>query len=250
MQRVLDLDLDVFVRPLKSFCKETDERAPSEIHSPMPRTEIENYLHSALKLSPRSPIPGLVTDLHKDVYWSWRDLIQTGHLQVPFEVVHVDGHADLGMGDATHVSIQEEWIHTENKFTDPPVGGYTGLGSGNYLTFAISNSWISRLDYVCHEEEPDDLPASIFKDWDTSTSQIELRYLEKGAFDDVHDSSGYSRINYERSIVIPFSRTPLPEYTAPLPFDFAFVARSPSYTPVELDFANDLVLECLSALPS
>lgn len=249
MQRILDLDLDVFVRPLKSYCKETNERASSKHYRAMPAEEIVSSLDTRLRLSASNRIPGVITDLHKDVYFYWRDLIRLGHLKPPFEVVHVDGHADLGMGDASYTFIQEEWIHATDKLVEPPTGGLTGLGSGNYLAFALANGWISSLIYVCHEDEPEDLPDPVFKNWDAATEQIELRYLTKGCFSGIYDPNGWSRIPYDRSIVVPFSRTPLPNYVASSPFDFVFVARSPAYTPIELDFVEQLVEQRLIALP-
>lgn len=103
-------------------------------------------------------------------------------LKPPFEVVHVDGHADLGMGDSSYVYLQEEWIYESDKMKIPDQGGWHGLGSGNYLAFAIVNGWISSVTYVSHEDEPDDVNRMLFKDWNVGSGFIQMKKVHRGDF--------------------------------------------------------------------
>lgn len=241
MARILDLDLDIFVRPLKTFCKETASRAESAYYKAMPRTEILDALDTKLCLAEQAPIKGALVETHKEVYFLWRDLIQSGQLTTPFDVVHVDGHADLGMGDSSYVYIQEEWILENDKFKDPKLGGWSGLGSGNYLAFAIANGWVSSLTYVSHEDEPDDLNRMFFKDWNAASGFVEIKQVVKGDFYEASISMRDEKIRYKPVVTIPFRRVSLSQYSTNLAFDYAFVAKSPAYTPVELDFVNTLI---------
>ena len=51
------------------------------------------------------PVPGrLVTD-HFEAFLFWQELVRCGALDIPFDVVHVDAHADLGSGDAGYVYL-------------------------------------------------------------------------------------------------------------------------------------------------
>ena len=214
----------------------------------MPESEIIYALDQRLALSATSPTPGTLTDLHKSVYYQWRDLISTGELKPPFEVIHVDGHADLGMGDSSFIYLQEEWIYEADKMKAPKEGGWSGLGCGNFLAFAIVNGWVSSLTYVCHEEAPDDVNRMFFKDWNKESGFIQTKRVQKGDFEKASYSLSEDSIRYEPDLTIPFRRLPLGEYMAETAFDFAFVVRSPSYTPVELDFVNDIIEKRIQSL--
>jgi hypothetical protein len=241
--KILDLDLDIFVRPLKGFCQETTERAESTRYKPMPQSEIIQALNERMRLNANSPIKGSLVETHKEIYFIWRDMIKRGELQTPFDLVHIDGHADLGMGDSSYIYIQEEWILEDDKFKDPKIGGWTGLGSGNYLAFAIANGWISSLTYVSHEDNPDDVNHMFFKDWKVESGIIEIKKVEKGDFHTACMRMRNDEIRYDVILSIPFSRVPLAEYHANERFDYAFAAKSPAYTPIELDFVNSMIEE-------
>ena len=127
MQKVLDLDLDIFVNPLVEFCKESEDRADSGQFSLAPFEFIMDSLDRRLKLSDDEEAPGDCLVYHSEVYYRWRSLVQSGRLKVPFEVVHVDGHADLGMGDASYVYLFEEWIYEANKMKNPKTPGIDSI---------------------------------------------------------------------------------------------------------------------------
>ena len=51
---------------------------------------------------------------HNEALWFWKELIANKKLSTPFEVVHIDSHADLGLGYSS-------WVHILNKVLSYPV---------------------------------------------------------------------------------------------------------------------------------
>lgn len=96
MQRVLDIDLDFFVTPVVHW-PQWDGRASAE-HGCWPVEEALAFLTDRCLLA--GPLPGFVTERHDELFWLWREAISDGLLVPPFDVTHLDAHADLGLGDA------------------------------------------------------------------------------------------------------------------------------------------------------
>jgi hypothetical protein len=55
-----------------------------------------------------APRPGFVVERHNELFYLWGDAIKAGQMASPFEVVHVDAHADLGLGDASYAYVMGE----------------------------------------------------------------------------------------------------------------------------------------------
>ncbi len=71
-------------------------------------------------------------------------------MTTPFDVVHVDAHADLGLGfgDLGWFHLAADLLHRtreERAVENPP-----GLTEGNYLLYAVACGWIESLTYVAH----------------------------------------------------------------------------------------------------
>jgi len=47
---------------------------------------------------------------HDEAFFTWRPWLEDGSLVAPFAVVHVDAHADMGLGDAGYVSLMSELL--------------------------------------------------------------------------------------------------------------------------------------------
>ena len=104
--RVLDLDLDFFLDmitypadPGERRPSGPDDRPHSEGDIPWTEKEVIRFLENRCGLSDQEPVNGRLVTHHHEAFYYWRELIQKGELTTPFEVVHVDAHADLGMGD-------------------------------------------------------------------------------------------------------------------------------------------------------
>ena len=60
--------------------------------------EVRDFLENNLGLSKGNKIRGRVVAGHNESLFFWRELIEKGELTTPFDVIHVDSHADLGLG--------------------------------------------------------------------------------------------------------------------------------------------------------
>ena len=118
---------------------------------------------------------------HNEVLYYWGKLIQEYRLSVPFEVVHIDSYADLGLGYPSWVFIldsllsapAEERMKIENygemfeKYYEPSIG--------DYLLFALAFKWIRKLVYVCNlTDMGNDYVWMILKDGIEPNDKIQL----------------------------------------------------------------------------
>jgi hypothetical protein len=204
---------------------------------------------------------------HQDAFFTWRRWLGCGALVQPFEVVHIDAHADLGLGEGGWVYLLSELLALPlEKRTDPRVGA-GALNSANYLAFAIANRWIRKLTYVfpyrkprkrrqvlmniyegdkfvrtipaypaMNEEQgprPGDLMPLVFRNSDTRTNVIELRCftppdVKTLAYAKVPPTPVY----VEPAVPFEYIRSDQFRFTG---FTHMTVAQSPQYTPASAD---------------
>ena len=99
--RVLDLDMDYFMKYVATFIGESEtDRLPEDDYGDYVWTEreVRDFLENNLGLSKGNKIRGRVVAGHNESLFFWRELIEKGELTTPFDVIHVDSHADLGLG--------------------------------------------------------------------------------------------------------------------------------------------------------
>jgi hypothetical protein len=107
VMRVLDLELDLFLddvayhRPSSREC----ERLPDGEYTPWAAAAVRTVLEDHYGLDRARPIPGRLVTHHFEAFLFWQELVRCGALDIPFDVVHVDAHADLGSGDAGYVYL-------------------------------------------------------------------------------------------------------------------------------------------------
>jgi hypothetical protein len=94
VQRILDLDLDFFVRGVAHWRAQDAARLDAEEYPPWTVRESVDFLRSRCGLT--GPLPGAVVENHGELFFRWRDAIDAGKLAPPFHVTHVDGHAFRG----------------------------------------------------------------------------------------------------------------------------------------------------------
>jgi hypothetical protein len=189
MDVVLDLDLDFFVSPVASYPDGGGRLTESDFKSATVG-ETSRFLENSCHLSESALIPGRQVVEHEDSFRTWRQWIADDRLRAPFEVVHVDAHADLGMGCPGWTYLASELLALKVTERSNPHHGEDALNSCNYLLFAIANGWVGRLTYVYPKARgenpangsPDDLWGEIFRDQDPTSGKIELkRYSRKDA---------------------------------------------------------------------
>jgi hypothetical protein len=248
MQRVLDLDLDAFVYGSENWRSPDAPRLDVAEHPPWDLAKAAAFLEAQCLLT--GPIPGFAVEQHGELFFRWRDAIDSGLLVPPFHVTHVDAHADLGLGDSGYVYLLTELLHKPVHDRREPETGDTGLGDGNYLAFAIANQWIADLAYVLGgrwddgDEEmdyvwrPGDLLPHLFEDFDPDTRIISLPVLEPR---NLRESGPYTdRLRpLSRERPVPFSWEIYRDFQAAQPYDLICLARSPAYTPEAADGLYD-----------
>ena len=106
--KVLDLDMDYFMRSVATFINELEpERLSEDDYGDCIWTEreVRDFLEGNLGLSKNNKIRGRVVVGHNESLFFWRELIEKGELSTPFDVIHVDSHADLGLGYSSWTHI-------------------------------------------------------------------------------------------------------------------------------------------------
>lgn len=272
MDVVLDIDLDFFVWPA-AYSPPWAARMPSDaVQWLASESDVRRFLESQCGLShERRPLARCVRK-HDDAFDTWKDWLAGGTLTAPFQVVHVDAHADLGLGDAGYIYLLTELLALPVAERSNPLRGPDGMGEGNYLAFALANRWISELVYVTPAEpphlaaereasmrewsrmmgwndavaqvmlaeDPDKCPAQDlmgvhFHRCDPRTGRLELkRYATR---DDVVEAAGHR--DCERRVMahepqVPFSVVSAPAFRVE-GFTHLLVAHSPRYTPEAAD---------------
>jgi hypothetical protein len=265
--KILDLDMDYF---MYKYASNISESCTSRLNNSdygkhvWSETEVRRFLENNLGLSTKRKIKGKVVAAHNEVLLQWSELIEKKELAIPFEVIHVDSHADLGLGFSSWKYIVEELIQYE--VSDRPAkcgyfnccGDYTREGIGDYLLFAIAYQWISKLTYCANPNgDKNDYVYFTLKDfhenliWDEPVENtIQLLYNPYHEIPKFNDSD-YLKTQYlnssRREPEVPMLIIPtLDGVKYKGDFDFIFLAQSPNYTPSNADFIIDIFKEYLN----
>lgn len=186
LRRVLDIDLDAFVYGSEDGRARDDPRLDEEVHPPWDVGKVLAFVRRNCGLS--RPLPGFAVEHHGELFFRWRDAIETGLLAPPVHVTHVDAHADLGTGDGGLEYLLTELLHEPPCRRHSPRTGDDGLGDGNYLAYAIANRWIDDVTYVIggryvdfmnYPWLPGDLLPPLFENFDLTTRTIRLPVFER-----------------------------------------------------------------------
>jgi hypothetical protein len=238
--RVLDIDLDFFLDAIV-FWPQGDERpGDDEGYDPWPEDAVRAFLESRCLLTTSSPTSGAAFAEHFEVFDDWKTRIASGALTPPFDVVHVDAHADLGLGDASYMTLATDLLGLDvSARSDPPRDGLSGLASGNYLAFAAACRWLKTLTYVHHPDGGDDLPRSLMKNWDHASGALQLKFFGKSGKQ--HDVMNGTSAPLALEPAIPICVVNGSDYQATQPFDLVFLAQSPLYSPPSADALIDVI---------
>ena len=262
--RVLDLDMDYFMRFVASFINESETERLSEDeygNCIWTEREVRDFIEGNLGLSKCNKIRGRVVAGHNESLFFWRELIEKGELSTPFDVIHVDSHADLGLGSSSWTHILDHLLYypVEERFQHPWYSDTSGHprseGIGDYLLFAVAYRWISSIVYCgnphgnCNDYLWDTLKE--FKEEPIRDkpiqNTIQLLYNPDMPFPEYDDSEHVKRQYIENSRKepeVPFLIIPtIEDVHFDGNFDFAVLAQSPNYTPASADFIMDIFRE-------
>lgn len=234
--RILDLDLDFFVHGVAHWRPEDGGRLDGEEFPAWDVEEALAFLEERCLLA--APLPGFVVENHGELFSVWRKAIADGMISAPFEVTHVDAHADLGLGDSGYVYLMSDLLYRDPAERLEPTEGEGGLGDGNYLAFAIACRWVSGLTYIHNDEGGRDLMTYHLEAFDPNASHIQLKAMEKSEIERLLGllARGEGQIQVDLlEPPVPFRRGTWRDFHANRPFDLICLARSPTYTPPEAD---------------
>ena len=105
--KVLDIDMDYFLEDVPYSIPQECTSRVSEDYKPWNKEKIIDFIENNLGLSTNSKIKGKIVQNHHEALYYWNDLVSIEALRAPFEVIHVDSHADLGLGFASQFFIFE-----------------------------------------------------------------------------------------------------------------------------------------------
>lgn len=244
----MDIDLDFF---LSEITRRSDTRVVDPRLRVWSESDTRRFLEVQCRLDANAPPHGILCTHHHEVFSHWKRLIAAGELTVPFDVTHIDAHADLGLGlnDCSYIYVFSELLHQPlDHRSSPKIGSRYGLAEGNFLTFAIACRWIRELTYVHHPEllVPDriDIGDQMFKDFDSRSGYLQLKcYRPEDLADPFRDLRHISPLALEPEV--PLITVNGSQFAATAPFDLAFLTQSPDYTPAAADRLIPVIREYL-----
>ena len=224
--KVLDLDLDFF---LSDCCPlaEKGKRPSPDCAKPWDESALVDYLERNLGLDAAHPVPGVITETHDGALAFWKARMDRGLLSRPFSVVHIDAHADLGIGRPGPGFVLNNVLGIPPAERDDFSRYYAQkqLDEANYLLFALAFRWIDGLTLVRDPFSRPDLPPFCERTED-GFRPIRLRSFVSELFE--------GRYGREPEIPLTVYDDPF-AYTAREPFSCMNLARSPRYAPEAAD---------------
>jgi hypothetical protein len=237
--RVLDLDLDFFVLPTEHM-KSGRNRLPESRFSCSTPAEVESFLETRCGLRKDHKIPGRLCIDHDEAFDTWREWIETGVIEAPFEVDHVDAHADMGLGDPSWTYLLTDFLALPVEQRSQPKRGSEGLNFGSYLAFAVANRWIRSLAYVYGADTPmvDGFPGDIhtifFRDENWKHGPIELPHYSHQQIDRILMAVRENPEPLRREPAVRNKYVAGSDYNGG-GFTHMILAQSPGYTPASAD---------------
>lgn len=229
--RILDVDLDFFLDGIENWADlRSEKRLDSESYAPDTPSEVKSYLSENCGLDSKNKLKGKFVKHHDEVFYELRKWIETGIIVEPFELVHIDAHADMGLGDCSYIYIMTELIHErEGKRLYPDDNQ---INPGNYLIYLVISKWLRELTYVHHPRTFHlDYPHRLFRGGNGSSGIIEVRKYAKGT--KIHNMNEDNCIGIDEPFEVKSIRRE--NYLNTEDFDFVFLAQSPGFTPRESD---------------
>ncbi len=261
--KVLDLDMDYFMDEVAAFIPSSvDERLPESDYGKAVWSEnrVRTFLEENLGLSQQNKLPGRIVKGHNESLFFWEELMKQGKITAPFEVVHVDSHADLGLGTPTSSFLQGSFltlpIETRKRIRNYEFNDkICDIDIGDYLLWGVAYRMFSKITYCANPKgECNDYCVDTLKDfeeefiWEKPVSQyIQLTYNKNMELPQYNSTKYYKHKYLEGAVREPeveLRITPKIEnvkYNGD--FDFVVLAQSPNYTPASADFIMNIFRE-------
>lgn len=260
--KVLDLDMDYFMESIANTPFRIKERLSEEDYGDTVWSErrVRDFLEVNLGLSKERKLPGRIVVGHDEALYFWEELLAAGKLEDPFEVIHVDSHADLGLGCATSHFLQ-------NRILTLPIcsrrrirtyefnGKIESINIGDYLLWAVAYGMISKITYCANPNgDKNDYCLDTMKDFhenliwnDPVSNYIQLKFNKDMELPKYDSSAEYVKKYLAGAIKDPIVELRIVPTIEDVKFsgDFNYVvmAQSPNYTPASADFIMDIFRE-------
>jgi hypothetical protein len=238
---VLDIDLDFFVDPRPRQQAKSGRLSEMEYHT-WSAQSVEEYLTRRCNLRKGCLLPGAVVTYHHELFDRWKTLIGSYELTKPFQLTHLDSHADMGMGFADNSCgyIMGELLHCElSDRQNPKRGENGGLLEGNFISFSLACRWISSIVYVHHPQlfaencGLHDIPDCMFRENKPKCNVLQLKQLPPECQNSVRRLTEFVPISLEPEV--PIRMVERDDFYSDDSYSFVFVAKSPRYTPKTAD---------------
>lgn len=262
--KVLDIDMDYFMDKVETTIPDNIKKRLSEKEFGeyvWSESRIRDFLENHLGLSKQKKLKGRIVKGHNETLYFWKELIENRELDVPFEVIHVDSHADLGLGYDSYIYIYKKLL-SYNVMDRPKHNTYRNVHDkivkesiGDYLLFAIAYRWISKLTYCANiKGDTADYDFIILKDFNNDfvfrepvDKIIQLLYNPdmKIPYYDTSKAEKEEYINFsQKEPEVPFQTIPtVRDVNFVGDFDYVSMAQSPNYTPASADFIMEIFKE-------
>jgi hypothetical protein len=235
---VLDIDLDFFAAPTLHEVEEHAARPEDSAFTVWTPDAVTAFL---ARLGLIAPLPGGASDRHVDALWTWNAAAYAGRLELPFGVVHVDAHEDLGFGGDAWRRLQETVLVkplAERRFEDvAPLAD-----SGNYLLCAVALGWVREITFVLPGPLPPvpearlhdlNVHALHLRDGDPASGTLQLKSRAPLTAD------AQAARCQDRSWTVLDPPVPIrvlsPDEVTPARYDLLTLARSPAFCPPKTD---------------
>lgn len=265
--KVLDLDMDYFMTKIASTSYSCHERLTDEDYrkSVWSADEVQRFLEQNLGLSKSRRKPGRIVQGHDEALLFWKELIDCEKLSDPFDVVHVDSHADLGLGDDSYQFLQGKFL-TLSTAERRKINEYEFCGEmkrisiGDYLLWAVAYKMISSITYCANPNDTgNDYVWETLKDfcetkiWDKPVKNyIQLKYNKMMEMPRINSSDDYKRKYLEGAIKDPevelLTISTIEDVKFDGNFDYIVMAQSPNYTPSNADFILDIFRQYINEI--
>jgi hypothetical protein len=229
---MLDLDLDAFVNDVAHF-KSGEKRLSPKWYRRWEKRRVRDFLEQQCGLSKEQPIPGRFAIEHDAAFDYWKEIVRgTGET---LDVVHVDGHADLGWGNSSWVNLLQDYLWRPVSERYEPLRGLGFMNPGSYLAYAIAARFVSSVVYIYPHGGRSDIPDIYFRGNNPASGFIELKAFSPEAMQTLQ----FEKLTAEAASIIepavPFSHMPIKQFRAAEPFQAGFLCQSPWFTPRKSD---------------
>ncbi|MEO7994022.1 MAG: hypothetical protein ABI743_06445, partial [bacterium] len=240
---VLSIDLDFFVDPTPTLKDlRGEERLSGDQFKVMTTAEAAVYL-SRWGLAQGAKPRARYIRTHIEAF----DIL--ANLETSVDLVHVDGHADLGVMEAGHKYLMTMLMASSENERRHPKRGDGFMTPGNWLAFAIAARAIKSVRFVPRHYPPKDLLFYYFADaeFGGDPSQWTDFCIPAGTESEVAQLDEHLE-HYDLYELHPDLkactdwRTEDPySYSVPKIPDFVVICHSPSFTPSEADEILELI---------